>query len=611
MLKKIIFVTILVLGISKLYAQFNFPTKKSNCGCPLLTLGVYDTQVNFSADTTIEGDNYAKAQKSGDHLQSLCEKQESDQLQVMRVAKQSAVSDIDFKTHAAITRSGSAGNYAYDVSVTITDAYTQAIVKNKKETTHSLAKANDMIDSCVASFGLILDSTIRKYQKSIRKESNYTKWIGLQWQAKPGSKKLKKNKATQVTITVTDCIGRTPAAQLPIHITQTDPNTGILSATNIITNDSGKVAVVFTAKNEGETLVIPTFSFTSVNGKTIKDPTVCGNQKITVDEDNLYKITMDAENTVAVAGKDIKLHGECVAALKTLPDGTYMLEPTDKTRNMNITIEKGDLVNKDGGSGKIIAPSKYTIPFLFTIGKMDKALSEGHGTLYLNTTSPQTGVVASVYTTTNGSVTTTIDMDKGTMTITPPGKTTRLIPEGKSNMYALDAVTNLNLLSGLAAGNPDIAIQNANQNISNAQDQIAFAKRMQSHMNDPAYFKTAQGISDMKKMQAFQQQIGGNIANTSSTTKNIEAEITKKIKDDPNYVGSDQFQSDIGKSHLSSIADNDIYQKPAMAQVTPGAGTVRIEGSFEPKSMEAFNGTLKGSEGPVQVTINIKVEKME
>ncbi|MBS1655171.1 MAG: hypothetical protein JSU05_10020, partial [Bacteroidetes bacterium] len=461
-----------------------------------------------------------------------------------------------------------------------------------------------------ASFSPVLDSAIRKYQKKIRKQSNYTKWVGLQWQSKPDSKNLKKNKATQVTITVTDCIDKKPVPKLPVHISQTDPNTGILNTSVANTNDSGKVAVIFTARNKGETLILPSFSYTSVNGKKITDPTVCADQKITVDEDFPYKIIMDAEYTVDGTGRDIKLHGEYISSLKQLGDGTYILEPTDKTRNMNITVQKADAVNADGASGKLITPLQYTIPFLFTVGKMDKQLSEGHAIVYLNTTSPESGQVQWLYTTPGGSLTTTYDIDNGTINNTPPGQTIQLIPKGSNTMFAMDAVTGLDILSNLMA-DQNIATQNINQNISNEQDQMAFAKRLQAHMNDPAYFKTAQGKADLQRMQSFNQQSGSNIVNSSSTTKNIDADIAKKLKDNPGYAGSAQFQKDIGTSEMSRAADKGIYQKDAMAQVTPGTAKVRIEGSFEPNSMEAFSGNLESSLGPMKVTIKITVEKID
>lgn len=610
MSKKIIFIIIIAFGSIKSFAQIKLPPKDYKCDCPPLTLGVYDTKVNFTTDSTVEKDNYTKAEKSGDHLENIYEKQESEQLKVIRVPKQGTLSDIDFKTNAEISRSGSAGNYTYDVSVKITDAYTKAIVKNKKKTTNSLAKVNDMIDSCVASFSSVLDSTIRKYQKKIRKESNNTKWIGLQWQVKPGSKKLKKNKATTVTITVTDCVSKTPVPKLPIHLTQTNPNAGILNTTNVTTNDSGKVAVIFTAMNKGETIILPSFSYTGVNNKIIKDPIACAAPKITVDEDFFYKITMDAEQIVPDAGQDIKLHGECTASLKSLDDGTFMLEPVDKTRNMQVTVEQNKIVNANGAVGQIVTPQQYVFPFLFSIGKMDKDLGSGEATVYLNTTSPQTGTVKSEITAEGKTVTTIADIDKGSVTTIAAGHTSSYqLPTG-GNLYAMDAVTHLNLLSGFAS-DINTTMQNMNQNTASAQQQMEWAKRMQVHEHDPNYYKTAQGKKDMQQMLVLQQQLGGNIKNEGSNTTAIRQAMAKKMKDDPNYAGSAQFHQDLAKLQMNHDADKNFSGKPAMAEVAPGTARLRIEGTFDAKSDEAFSESKDNNTGPMNTTIKIKVEKID
>jgi hypothetical protein len=611
MIKKIIFVIIIAFGSIKLYAQIKLPPKDYKCGCPPLTLGVYDTKVNFSTDSSVEKDNYSKAQESGNYLENIYAKQQSDQLKVVRVPKRGTLNDIDFKTNAEISRSGSAGNYTYDVSVQITDAYTQAVVKNKKKTTNSLTNVNDMIDSCVAFFNPVLDNTIRKYQKKLRKESNNTKWIGLQWQVKPGSKKLKKNKATTVTITVTDCVSKTPVPKLPIHITQTNPNTGILNTTNVNTNDSGKVAVIFTAMNKGETIIIPSFSYTGINNKVIKDPIACAAPKITVGEDFLYKITMDAENTLAETGEDIKLLGECTASLKTLDDGTFMLEPVDKTRNMKVTVEQNKIVNAGGAVGQIVIPQQYVFPFLFSIGKMDKDLGSGEATVYLNTTAPQTGTVKSEIMADGKTVTTIVDIDKGSITTIAAGHTgTYQLPTG-GMMYAMDAVTHLNLLSGFAS-NINTTMQNTNRNIASAQQKMEWAKRMQAHQNDPAYFKTAQGKKDMEQMQALQQQLGGNIKNEGSNTTAIRQAMTKKMEKDPNYAGSAQFYQDRAKLRMNSDADKTLGGgKHAMAEVAPGTARLRIEGTFDTTSDEAFSESMENNTGPMNTTIKIKVEKID
>jgi hypothetical protein len=174
----------------------------------------------------------------------------------------------------------------------------------------------------------------------------------------------------------------------------------------------------------------------------------------------------------------------------------------------------------------------------------------------------------------------------------------------------MDAITHLNLLSGFAS-DVNNTIQNANQNITDAQQKMEWAKRMQAHENDPNYFKTAQGKKDMQQMQALQQQLGSNIKNKGSNTAAIRMAMTKKMEKDPNYAGSDEFKNDLAKLHMNNIADKDITGKPAMAEVAPGTARLRIEGTFDAKSDEAFSESMTNNTGPMNTTIKIKVEKID
>lgn len=323
-----------------------------------------------------------------------------------------------------------------------------------------------------------------------------------------------------------------------------------------------------------------------------------------------YKITMDAESTNEQAGGDIKLHGECYANLRALNDGTFMLEPVDKTRNMNVTVTKAFTINADGVVCRLITPLQYVFPFLFTIGKMDKNASGGHAVFYLNTTAPQSGIVKWITTSSDGSVTNITDIDKGTITyISPIGEQTiQPIPGGM--MYAMDNMTNLNVLTGLMV-DPQLIMQNVNQNITNAKDKMAFAQRLQAHENDPAYFKTAQGKADLQRAQASYQQLGGNITNTSDATKNSDAEIARKIKNNPGYAGSKQFQQDMAKANLNRVTDENIYQKPAMAQVTAGTAVIRIEGVFNAKGDANFQANKEASLSSLHSIVKISIRKVQ
>lgn len=78
-----------------------------------------------------------------------------------------------------------------------------------------------------------------------------------------------------------------------------------------------------------------------------------------------FEIMMEAEQTIATAGQDSKLVGKCKAILEVTADGTYFLEPEDKTRNMQMQEEKGIVADANGSSQILTAPFTYFIPFLF------------------------------------------------------------------------------------------------------------------------------------------------------------------------------------------------------------------------------------------------------
>jgi len=321
-----------------------------------------------------------------------------------------------------------------------------------------------------------------------------------------------------------------------------------------------------------------------------------------------YKITLEAEQTLSEAGLDIKLQGECFTTLKPLDDGTYMLEPVDKTRNMNITIKQNKLANADGAVSQIISPEQYKFPFLFTIANLDKNSKTGKATVYLNTTAPQNGIVKNETTADGKTVTTIVDIDKGSLTTIAPGYTHTYPIAGGGTMYVMDGLTHLNLLTNFDS---DIGttMQNINQNLDDEKEKVAWAKRMQTHKNDPNYYQSAQGKKDMLMMQSFQQQMGGNIRNESSEAANIRQEMTKKMEQDPKYAGSAQFKSDLSKLHLVS-SDNSYFQKSPMAEVAPGTARLRITGNFNTKSSEAFSESRENVTGPMHTTLKIKVEKL-
>ena len=331
-------------------------------------------------------------------------------------------------------------------------------------------------------------------------------------------------------------------------------------------------------------------------------------------KESVYKITMDAEQTLPVAGQDIELHGESKAILKANPDGTYFLEPLDKTRNMQITVKKGIFAEKDGSSQKLTAPFSYTIPFLFSIDKMNKANPVGNGTMFLYYTGPAKGQVVWKIEGGDKVIIKTQDLDKGLL-IFDPGKAFPMgIPRTSSNSdITMGSTTELNLISSINRMNIKNTMDNTNQNLVNSNEMLDFSKRMQAHKNDPNYFKTKQGKADLQKLMSLRKQVGENITNTSSQTKKINADINQRYDNSPNYAGSQKMRSDAGKVELGATGDKALFKAPPLAQVTPGSALLRIEDKFNPKAQQAFSKEIKGSvDAAGQTTVfRIKIIKIQ
>ena len=619
--KIITIITILfsMLSMVKSYAQ--------DCKCPPLKLYVYDTKIDFNIDSYMksasEAGKYVEAQNSGDWLEGAYLKQQSDEFKVYKGIKPNGETgttyeqppsdggnpgnDIDFTSYAEVSRSGDSTQYSYTIKVIISDAYLGKLAASSIQVTNDLGKVDDLVGVCVEAMGSVLDK-LREYQKQVRDQSNNTKWIYLRFQVIPEKPSLKVNDKTKVTIKLFDCADKKPAANQKLTIKQTTDGIGTIEPTSITTDENGQANITFTAKKLGQTEVYPDYTFTCVNGKSGYHVLPCGDQKQIIVSKQKYKITFEAEQTLPQAGMDIKLQGECFTTLKPLDDGTYMLEPVDKTRNMDITIKQNKLANAEGAVSQIISPQQYKFPFLFTIVNMDKNSKTGKATVYLNTTAPQTGTVKSESTADGKTVTTIADIDKGSVTTIAPNYTNTYTLPTRGMLYAMDAITHLNLLSGFAS-DINTTMQNVNQNIADANQKMVWAKRMMEHQNDPNYYKSAQGKKDMLMMQTLQKQLGSNIKYETKTTTDNRQEITKKMEKDPNYAGSAQFKKDLNKLDINRTIDESIYGNYAEAEVAPGTARLRITGNFNIGGSVVFSESRENDTGPMHTTLKIKVEK--
>ncbi len=83
----------------------------------------------------------------------------------------------------------------------------------------------------------------------------------------------------------------------------------------------------------------------------------------------------------------------------------------------------------------------------------------------------------------------------------------------------------------------------------------AWNQRMEAHGNDPNYFKTTQGKKDLAMAQQLRKQYGSISASDQEKLQQVrdaKASMDKKEQQDPNYLGSAQWESDNQKMQQAS-----------------------------------------------------------
>lgn len=240
---------------------------------------------------------------------------------------------------------------------------------------------------------------------------------------------------------------------------------------------------------------------------------------------------------------------------------------------MDLTIETAAMTSYT----TFIGPRKYKIPFLFNIKNMDpKLMGTGFATVSFNTICPLKGKVKWIIHGGAQEVQYTCDIDAGTITYSPG--VTQTIPGVAGHPISMNGVTNLDIFQYFAPANIE---GNNFVNQVNADALKQFAQRMQAHRSDPAYFQTAQGKADAKKMQALQQQLGNKAPQSFSQASKAK----------PGSAGAAKNASE--------------------AKILPGQARLRVWGTFNPKSNSAFDGSINGDIGPVHAKMSVKVEKLD
>ncbi|MEO6916270.1 MAG: hypothetical protein ABI151_12000 [Chitinophagaceae bacterium] len=223
--------------------------------------------------------------------------------------------------------------------------------------------------------------------------------------------------------------------------------------------------------------------------------------------DAQYRLTVTFEANGS-EGLQYKYKGESYANLKMQADGSYMLAPADKTQNMDLNIAKAALTQ----CSTSISPKAYTIPFLFTIDKINpKNGSPVTATIAFNTVCPQNGKVEWIFKSNNKQIHYTADIDQGKI-IYSPG-TSQSFPAVAGQPFVMDGMAYLDVLQYLS---PEQIMQNQSTNTGNAEEMIALTQRIKEPSHDPSYFQSSQGKADIQKMQAMQSQMG-----SQSQTKNL------------------------------------------------------------------------------------------
>lgn len=265
-----------------------------------------------------------------------------------------------------------------------------------------------------------------------------------------------------------------------------------------------------------------------------------------------YRISADFEAT-GPEGIHYKYKGECYANLKRLADGTYMLMPVDSSRQMKIDVEDAAMTSHS----TFIGPKEYYVPFLFTIDKINtKNPAPVSARIGFNTICPKQGAVQWIF---HGDrdVSYTCNLDNGTITYSP-GQTQKVAPAGYP--LAMQAVTYLDIFQYIGLQQ---MTSNLSTNMANSQQIMTMAQQAQMYRNNPAMANTPQGRAALQQMQAFQAQMGKPTTAAQKAT-----------------------------------------------QMLPGTARVRVEGTYNPKSGNPFNGSMDGGVGPIKCSINVQVEKL-
>jgi hypothetical protein len=275
-----------------------------------------------------------------------------------------------------------------------------------------------------------------------------------------------------------------------------------------------------------------------------------------------YKIQGDISLNSSMTGMDISMHIDDQVRYTILSNGAATLEPVNGKGTLHVKIADKIMVRKDGALGKYVSPIEYDIPVLISI-------DHANG----NQSSPATFYISTFSSPNNDE---TYELTSGTAA-TPY----------KQNF--INSVLKVIFMKD--------AMSAAHQNQQTAQDNIAWAERMQALRNKPQSEWTEQDKKDIAQMQALQQKLGAS-TNTQNPFSNVP------VDDKGNTVGDNN-----GKLTTSGV-QNTTHQVPASAMGN-GMATMNFKCTFNPQASTVLELNKEDSDmaGVQHAKIHLMVKK--
>jgi hypothetical protein len=273
-----------------------------------------------------------------------------------------------------------------------------------------------------------------------------------------------------------------------------------------------------------------------------------------------YEIDMESEVT-GPEGIHFHIKGKSFAILHSFADGTYSLQPSDGTKNMEVQV-----LEAVAPKMSLVSPKNYNIHYVCNLGNLKKSAA-----------------VSAKF---------TIE------SFSPRDNMERPIKEEYQTPVGIQAFPVM--LNGILRNCVPLTtiVNTANENGTKAAQDMDFVQRLKSHEGDPSYLKTVQGKADLLQMQKFMQEQGrGNLfTNTSQQpTHNNSSDYSKA------FVQG--MQSTQTNPETDGIAPN--TNTPTLM-----GGEYHLDGTFHTGSTTPMTINIANNSNGFQGSLKINVIKL-